>query len=371
MKRNSFTRLDSGEVRYHLYGSGEVGPQRNIGAPGCVGGVEYLDYIKTPIDCNACTSPIEPELTHMDSTPQSIHLQIIRQHYPNIQHEQITSLTGGNDHFVYILDQQTIFRFPRDPDELKPSSPDFVKHFAQISPVTVPVGEYRFDPPTGSWYEISPFLKGVSFYPEIASTFTYKELMSVAQQLGQFLTTLHSFSLEEARAFHVNEMDSSLFWLYMHDVAYPYCERTLAQHISAQTHAWIRELFFPYIGEIKANPFQTRVTHADMWVFHIIIDPDHHTLSGVIDFATRIADPANDFKAFEHYGPNFVKDVYANYDMPIDSTFDMRRLFYTGHDMVFDLARAIEEVDAPKIGLADAALTSYIEAHPNPLMGSS
>jgi aminoglycoside 2''-phosphotransferase len=246
-----------------------------------------------------------------------------------------------------------------------------VRHFAQISPIPVPVGDYHFDALTGISYEISPFIKGVSFYPKFGATFTHKELMAVAQHLGQFLTTLHSFPLEQAREMRVNEMDPSLFWLYMHEVAYPYCKRVLASHISNSTHDWVRELFTTYIDEIRTTPFQTRVTHADMWVFHIIVDPEQHKLSGIIDFATRIADPANDFKAFEHYGPALVKEVYANYSLPVDGTFEMRRLFYTGHDMVFVLARAIEAGNAEEIKLADAALTSYIEAHPNPLVSSS
>jgi hypothetical protein len=103
-----------------------------------------------------------------------------------------------------------------------------------------------------------------------------------------------------------------------------------------------------------------------MWVFHIIVDPNRHMLSGVIDFATRIADPAKDFKAFEHYGRDFVKEVYANYIMPVDDSFEMRRLFYTGHDMVFTVARSIEQGNTREANLAEEQLMKYIEAHPHP-----
>lgn len=40
-----------------------------------------------------------------------------------------------------------------------------------------------------------------------------------------------------------------------------------------------------------------------------------------------IADPAEDFKAFEYYGQAFVNEVYAHYRHPIDPGFDSRRLF--------------------------------------------
>ncbi len=125
-----------------------------------------------------------------------------------------------------------------------------------------------------------------------------------------------------------------------------------------------RELFADYIDNIRATPFTTTVTHADMWVFHIIVDCQSHTLSGVIDFGLRIADPANDFKAFEHYGQAFVAEVYSTYDLPIDDSFDMRRLFYTGHDVVYILARAIERNNQKQISIAHTKLMKYIEAHP-------
>jgi hypothetical protein len=106
-----------------------------------------------------------------------------------------------------------------------------------------------------------------------------------------------------------------------------------------------------------------------MWVFHIIVDPHRRVLSGVIDFATRIADPAKDFKAFEHYGRDFVNEVYAAYGIPAGSSFEMRRLFYTGYDMVFMLARSIESGDAKGANSAEGRLMRYIEAHPHPLTG--
>ena len=201
----------------------------------------------------------------MTPIPNNTHLRIIKQHYPDLQPTQITSLTGGNDHFVFVINQETVFRFPRSPDETKPNTPDFVKQLAKISPVLVPVGEYHFDEPSGISYEISTFIKGVSFYPHVAGTFTHKELMAVAQQLGQFLTALHSFPLEQAREMRVNEMDPSLFWLYMHEVAYPYLRTSACPHISRQTHDWVRELFTEYITTDPSNPIPNQC-HAFRYV---------------------------------------------------------------------------------------------------------
>ncbi len=101
-----------------------------------------------------------------------------------------------------------------------------------------------------------------------------------------------------------------------------------------------------------------------MWTFHIIVDANKHVLSGVIDFWGRIADPANDFKAFEYYGTDFVQEIYKNYTLSIDENFEKRRLFYTGHDEVFELVRQIKRGNKEKIEKHKNSLSEYILTHP-------
>ena len=302
----------------------------------------------------------------MDANPEDNHLRIIRKHFPDLLPGQVTALSGGNDHFALLVKQETVFRFSRHHGEAQWGGLNFVKHFSQISPVPVPGYQIHFDEPSGTEYEVSPYISGVSFYPEIAKRFTHTELMRVAQQVGLFLGALHSFPLEQARAMGVSELDPSTFWRYMREDAYPNYERVLFPHISRRARDWIRRLFADYISAIRATPFVTTVTHSDMWVFHIIVDPHRRVLAGVIDFATRIADPAKDFKAFEHYGRDFVDEVYSAYPIPTGDSFEMRRLFYTGHDMVFMLARSIEAGNAKEANSARERLMKYIEAHPHP-----
>lgn len=302
----------------------------------------------------------------MDLRLQQYHLRIIRKRYPNLPEEQARELAGGHDHLVVVVKQEMVFRFIRPGGEITHGVLNFVKHFPQVSPVPIPCPQLHFDEPSGTWYEVSPFLPGVSFYPEVARNFTNAQLMGLARRMGLFLGALHSFPLERARALGVPEMDPTTFWLYMQETAYPRYERVVFPRLSKTARDWIRALFAEYVAAIRRTAFKTTVTHSDLWVFHIIVDPHRRLLSGVIDFATRIADPARDFKAFEHYGRDFVDEVYAAYTLPTDDSFDTRRLFYTGHDMVFTLARSIEAGNARETSSAEEQLIKYIEAHPRP-----
>jgi hypothetical protein len=303
----------------------------------------------------------------MDTGLEEHHPRIIGTHYPSLLPGQASVLAGGHDHLVVAVNQQTVFRFTRPGGEIRHGVLNFVRHFSRISPVPVPCPELHFDEPSGTWYEVSPFVPGVSFYPELAVNFTRAQLIEVARQMGLFLGALHSFPSERARTLGVGEMDPSTFWQYMQESAYPRYERIVFPHIPAGARAWIQELFAEYVTAIRETPFTTTVTHSDMWVFHIIVDPHRRVLSGVIDFATRIADPARDFKAFEHYGRGFVDEVYAAYGMPTDESFEMRRLFYTGFDVVFMLARSIEAGNTQEASSAAERLMKYIEAHPRPM----
>jgi hypothetical protein len=125
----------------------------------------------------------------------------------------------------------------------------------------------------------------------------------------------------------------------------------------------VERLFGEYIAHVKAEPFTGRVTHADMWPYHILIDQQSARVAGVLDYWPRISDPASDFKPFELYGVGFVAAVYQRYTVPRDKSFELRRLFYTGRDQVAELARAIELGGREHIAAQLAALKSYIAGH--------
>jgi len=164
----------------------------------------------------------------------------------------------------------------------------------------------------------------------------------------------------------MNEMDPADFWDYMENNpnAYPWVRRTLWPMLPPEERAWVVSLFERFITQARQTPLPLVIRHNDMQHCHIIVDPDAHKLSGVIDFSWRIADPAGDFKAFEHYGREFVAEVYALYGGTVDPGFEARRLFYTGHDEVFRLVRSCAAGDAEVIAEDCAQLSAYIRAHP-------
>lgn len=299
-------------------------------------------------------SPIPPD-----------HYRVIALHVPDVTPDDIEMNTTGNDHVVYFVRRQATFRFPRTPRRISPTRKRFLDAFAPLSPVPVPLITLHHDERTGSDYEVNTYLPGVPFEPGLARAFSVEECCAIASALGAFLTALHRFPLATARALGVDELDPATFGAYVEEDprAYPYYRQTVFPYLTAQQRQWVEHLFGEYIGRVKAHPFPVCVTHADMWTFHMLVDPRSAKLTGVLDYWPRIADPARDFKAFEYYGPEFVAAVYQQYQAPRDASFDARRLFYSGHDEVFEFARAIDRGDPTQIAVRQESLATYIAAH--------
>lgn len=293
------------------------------------------------------------------------HYRVIATHVPGVTADDIEMNAEGNDHIVYFVRRRVTFRFPRTPRRINPTRKTFLDAFVQRSPIPVPLITIHHDAHTESDYEINTYLPGVPFEPALASTFSPEHLRTIATKLGQFLTALHSFPLDIARALGVDELDPVTFGDYMADnpAAYPYFRKMVSSSLTPHQERWVDRLFTDYVALVRAHPFSVRVAHADMWPFHILVDPQSETLTGVIDYWPRIADPASDFKAFEAYGADFVATVYQQYTLPRDESFEARRLFYTGHDEVAELARAIERGIPARIAARYASLTAYIAAH--------
>lgn len=305
----------------------------------------------------------------LTDAPRELHLAIIRKQFPHVSLDEMT-LDAGWDHYVYVVDDRIVFRFPQTPRPITPLRKIVMDELAATGevPFQLPTFDIRQDDDHDLWYEIGIFLPGVPFTPEVAAMFGHDAMMTIARRMAAFLNAVHAFPIARARKLGMDEMDPTDFWEYMgfNPNAYPLVRQVLWPVVSTHERAWIELLFESFIESARRTPLPRAVRHNDMFPYHIIVNPEIQGLSGVIDFSWRIADPAGDFKAFEYYSQPFVDEVYAYYRHPIDSGFDSRRLFYTGHDEVFELVRSYQVGEAERIARYHASLSAYIRAHPDP-----
>ena len=273
---------------------------------------------------------------------------------------------AGNDHFVYVVNDRYAFRFPKSPESGHSSRSGFLKLLRDTVSIRVPAIEVHQDTETSTWFETYPFIPGVPLTRAVVQSFPVRDRIAIAGQLGAFLGSVHRFSVDQARTLGLDEMQPDGYGDYLthHPKALPMVRRFAYPMLSDTERAWVETVFATFVSLNRGHPFQTCVTHADMWPQHIVVNPDQRRVTGVIDFWGRIADPANDFKVFESYGRDFVTHVYEAYPLATDEYFEQRRLFYSGHDAMMQLTRAIADNNADEAQRQRRLLAIYIVDHP-------
>ena len=293
----------------------------------------------------------------------NIYLEIVKKKISDFDDGKVQIFDDGWDFAVIVVDGKLAFRFPRRDDYAKklPTEVKFLELFAGKSPVRVPRLKYLKDETTGIPYVWYDFIPGVRFTKNISDTFSKDELFTIAKQLGIFLTAVHSFSIAKAKQLGVQQIDSFDSW----QKRLTKIKNEVFPHISKYEQQWVVTRFENLLEIVTKSPIKSVLTHADIMPEHIIVDPETHQLSGIIDFGDIvIADPAYDFTFLARYGQNFLNECYRSYGLPRDEMFEKRRQFYEDRLVVTNLEHSLELGNKERIATHEGQLFEYVRSHP-------
>ncbi len=287
------------------------------------------------------------------------YLQVIKKLFPTVSKEQIKVFDDGWDFYVFLVNKKTTFRFPRRKyyaDKL-PLEVDFITKFKKLSPIPIPNLKLHIDKSLKFPYVTYPFIPGVQFKKELASTFSQEEQLTITKQLAHFLSALHSFPLKKIKALKKYRLEDLKAWKNrlekIKQIVFPY--------IQSNEKKWIERVFNNFFAVMKKSKIKPCVTHSDIMPEHIIVDPKKHSLSGIIDFGDiAIGDPAFDFTFLNKYGKDFLTKVYEEYKLPLDQYFETRRQFYEDRLVVTNLEHSIGLKDKKKILIHKKQLSDYV-----------
>jgi aminoglycoside phosphotransferase (APT) family kinase protein len=168
-------------------------------------------------------------------------------------------------------------------------------------------------------------------------------LSRLAPVLGAFLTSLHSFPLQTAKQVGAPEYAPAVFLeevrsealddLHMiGPVASGIRENELRSFLEAGVDA----------GHVSISPI---VVHGDLGAEHVLLDPETHEVTGIIDWSeVAVSDPAIDFAGMFHWGgADFTRAVLAHYHGEADEGLMGRARFFAAArgvgDVVFSLRK--------------------------------
>lgn len=240
---------------------------------------------------------------------------LVHQDFPDLHWSTRQLITEGWDHEVLILDNRYVFRFPND-DYYRSHLQHEIRLLKLLQPlVNINIPSYQFIAPNIEFAGY-PLIPGRNLTKEVFSKLASNEKPTIAKQLADFLSVLHTLI--------TNGHDLSFVpgW----DFAEEYLEskQLAAKHLPSVLSPEDYEIVNKMLANIDTllPQHQPKVfLHGDIYSRHLFWDTDKQQL-GLIDFGDMtLGDPAYDFGELFEYGEDFVKQVYKAYQGPKDDTF--------------------------------------------------
>lgn len=249
-------------------------------------------------------------------------LHRIREEFPEIEWKDYRYLTRGWDHVVVILDAKTVFRAPKESfykNELK-NEIQLLRYLKEKVKVGIP--EYSYVSRDGSFAGYS-MLKGRELTASSFRRMNASEKEIVAEQLAEFVTTLHSTPKSDIKRFYVkSDNQQKLYKDLVQDtkkILFPLLHKKEVQLI---------EQYFVELKKTLNKKFPSVLVHNDLASEHILWDAKNKQIN-IIDFSDRsFGDPASDFAGFFEYGLKFARRVFDSYGGKKDDNMLKRSRLY-------------------------------------------
>ena len=232
-------------------------------------------------------------------------------------------IDSGWSNVIVEVNQQQVFRFPRQLAPQFKVEKAFLAQFAPISPLKVPNPE-----PSPNDIMTYPRIDGERFDPAKFRRLNPADQDRIIRQLSEFLTTMHNFNFEHPDL-STAPYGGADFWQDL----WPLAEAKLSKSARANAEKYFVEM----IDRVERVPFNPSIVHADLGTNNTLVDFTRAEITGIIDFSDmRWGDPAADFASFfSHFGRAFVQKLIDGYQRPIESNFWPRIEFHRKRKLFF------------------------------------
>ncbi len=206
-----------------------------------------------------------------------------------------------------------VFRFPKHEANAESQAKEgrllpFLR--AHVSPA-IPIPEWQAGPQPDFPWGFSGYRKvpGIGLRLDAIDEENAERL---AASIGGFLSELHGFSVERARAFDIPGLrEWKAGYESLRDAVMPGLRGELTITERGRLRRWWRD----FLAHDRAWDFEPALVHADLEPAHLLVDDEVCRLDGVIDWGeAAIGDPAIDFAGLMRgYGAEFTWRVVESY----------------------------------------------------------
>ena len=251
----------------------------------------------------------------------------IREIFPALEISSVRADSEGLVNDVLIVNEDLVFRFPRNPDwgvKLFANELKVIELARRYVEIPLPVFEYKSDD-----LAVYRYIKGAALRREDILKLTAGEQGRIARELAEFLKQFHEIPMSEIERNEIAPSDvnrSRETWLKLFENVQKELFPSMMPHVRES----VAEHFAPILRDEHFMDYEPRLINGDLVPYHIIFDRETRRINGIIDLGTAgIGDPAADFSCIIYnYGESFLLQMAKNYP-EIETAIDRAR-FWSG-----------------------------------------
>ncbi len=266
---------------------------------------------------------------------------------PKLKIHRYKSNTQGWDNDIIIVNEDTVFRFPKN-DKVADrviSESMLLKKLIRYKPfVTIPDYTLLYDENNKLGCVYYEYIEGQPLEQNLINDRN-------AMLLGEFLTKLHRMNHSKLSSLHTYD--------YWHDL-FTSVRKNVYQDLNEFQKQAITSVFTRFLDTFPTLSYPMTVIHGDLTTSNIICNEGEVT--GIIDFTdAQIGDPAFDFAGFYwEFGPEFTKKVLSYYEgvESKESIFERVESFYGLQPVFHQLLHSIHNDETVEW---DGALSKFLK----------
>ncbi|HKE55270.1 MAG TPA: aminoglycoside phosphotransferase family protein [Pyrinomonadaceae bacterium] len=256
-------------------------------------------------------------------TDVAVYEERIRQLVADISIRSIRLNDEGLMNDVVIVNEELVFRFPKDEYAAKHLS-DEINLLRLLQPhLTLQIPAPLYETRNILAYRLIP---GETLRRDLLRRLGEDDQQAVANQLAQFLKELHGVETTGREIAQADALMKYEGWVNV----YQRIREKVYPLLLAHLRDWATEHFETHLGDKRNFEYELKVVDTDLPPYHIMFDRERKRINGIIDFGCAgLGDPAIDFGVIIYnYGESFLKRFYDVY--PEAEQYLPRARFYAG-----------------------------------------
>jgi aminoglycoside phosphotransferase (APT) family kinase protein len=214
--------------------------------------------------------------------------------FPDLAPVKAVYVDEGWDSVVFVVNREWVFRFPKRAQAEATHDVEcaLLPRLADRLPLPVPRPRWRSERSPSYPFRFMGYAR-IAGTPALSLPLDAADVAACGDQLGEFLTALHSFSVKDARSLGVPDLPPA-GRLDRAQAKVRECLDSVRPMLSEPLRS--RVVAFLDGPMPKSVPFESRLVHDDLGDAHFLLDSATGRVSGVLDWAdASIGDPAVDF----------------------------------------------------------------------------